>query len=56
MITVYLLSNKAVGPDPTMEIKTLHLQGADMENGTASSARIKERKKEDWERGRRKKN
>ena len=47
-------SVEMVGPDPTMEIETL--QGADMENGTVRSARIKERKKEDWERDRRKKN
>ena len=44
----------SVGPDPTMEIETL--QGADMESGTVRSVRIKERKKEDWERDRRKKN
>ena len=43
-----------VGLDPTMEIETL--QGADMENGTVTSVRIKERKKKDWERDRRKKN
>ena len=37
-----------------MEIETL--QGADMENGTVRPVRIKERKKEDWERDMRKKN
>ena len=43
-----------MGPDSTMEIETL--QGADMDNGIVASVRIKERKKEDCERDRRKKN
>ena len=48
-----LCKGECGGQTPTMEIETL--QGADMENGTVRSVRIKERKKEDWERDRRKK-